>query len=257
MELRLLTVPFSHYCEKARWALDLTGLPYVEEGHVPVIHYAHNRRWGAGATIPALITPEGPLNDSSDILLYCHRHGVPLYPRAHEAEIRSWEERFDEALGPQVRIWAYAYLLPERDLLPELISTCPRSEQLMARPFFNYFGTLLARKYRIGPQSTRSSLREIDAIWAQTDRLLRDGRPYLVGQAFSAADLTLSALAGPMLLPPEYGFSYPPLERLPAAMAAVIVARRETPTGRHVLRMYQHHRQRKALRIRPPAPSAS
>ncbi len=34
MSRRLLTIPISHYCEKARWALDRAGLDYVEERHV-------------------------------------------------------------------------------------------------------------------------------------------------------------------------------------------------------------------------------
>ena len=29
-----ITIPISHYCEKARWALDRAGVAYVEERHV-------------------------------------------------------------------------------------------------------------------------------------------------------------------------------------------------------------------------------
>ena len=36
--LRLVTIPISHYCEKARWALDRAGIPYREERHVQGIH---------------------------------------------------------------------------------------------------------------------------------------------------------------------------------------------------------------------------
>lgn len=28
---RLLTIPISHYCEKARWALEHAGIPYRED----------------------------------------------------------------------------------------------------------------------------------------------------------------------------------------------------------------------------------
>ena len=30
----LITIPISHFCEKARWALERAGLPYREERHV-------------------------------------------------------------------------------------------------------------------------------------------------------------------------------------------------------------------------------
>ena len=44
--LRLITIPISHYCEKARWALERAGLPYREERHVQGIHRLAARRAG-------------------------------------------------------------------------------------------------------------------------------------------------------------------------------------------------------------------
>ena len=41
---RLVTIPISHYCEKARWALDRAGLDYREERHVQGIHRFVSRR---------------------------------------------------------------------------------------------------------------------------------------------------------------------------------------------------------------------
>src|SRR5690349_21058487 len=139
MKLRLMTVPFSHYCEKARWALDLTGLPYHEEKHVPGFHYAYNRANGVGPTIPALITADGVLTDSGDILMYAHRHGVMLYPKSQETEIRAWEGIFNKTLGPQTRVWAYANILAHPELFPVLLSTCPVIEQKLAKPFLPMF----------------------------------------------------------------------------------------------------------------------
>ena len=34
---RLITIPISHYCEKARWALEWSQIPYVEEKHLQVL----------------------------------------------------------------------------------------------------------------------------------------------------------------------------------------------------------------------------
>ena len=31
MAARLVTIPISHFCEKARWALDRAGVDYVEQ----------------------------------------------------------------------------------------------------------------------------------------------------------------------------------------------------------------------------------
>ena len=53
---RLITIPISHFCEKARWALDRTGVPYREERHVQLVHRLYVRRAGGGTTAPVLVT---------------------------------------------------------------------------------------------------------------------------------------------------------------------------------------------------------
>jgi len=56
----LVTIPFSHYCEKARWALDYTGYDYVEEGHVPVLHrIAVKLATSPCTSVPVLVTRGG------------------------------------------------------------------------------------------------------------------------------------------------------------------------------------------------------
>src|SRR5207245_6672692 len=68
--LRLITIPISHYCEKARWALERAGLAYREERHVQGIHRVAARRAGGGPTVPVLVTPQGVIGESEQILLW-------------------------------------------------------------------------------------------------------------------------------------------------------------------------------------------
>jgi len=51
--LRLITLPISHYCEKARWTLERAGIAYGEERHVPLIHRIAARPAGGGNTAAA------------------------------------------------------------------------------------------------------------------------------------------------------------------------------------------------------------
>jgi glutathione S-transferase len=72
MTPRLICIPFSHYCEKARWALDRRGIAFVEEGHLPILHTRATRPAG-GRSTPLLVVDGGPtLTDSTDILLRGH-----------------------------------------------------------------------------------------------------------------------------------------------------------------------------------------
>ena len=121
MPARLITIPISHYCEKARWALDRAAVPYREERHVQLVHRVASRRAGGRGTVPVLVTPEGVFAQSADILAYADRHTEPaarLYPeaRALRDEVVALERGFDADLGPEARRWAYFHILSRRDL---------------------------------------------------------------------------------------------------------------------------------------------
>jgi glutathione S-transferase len=77
-----------------------------------------------------------------------------------------------------------------------------------------------------------------DAVAAR----LADGRRFLVGDRFSAADLTFAALAAPIVLPAGYGSPLPPLSALPAAMVCEVERLRAHPAGGFATRMYAEER---------------
>lgn len=41
---KLVTICFSHFVDKARWALELAGVQYIEEGYLPMVHFLAPRR---------------------------------------------------------------------------------------------------------------------------------------------------------------------------------------------------------------------
>ena len=113
---RLVTIPISHYCEKARWALDRARIPYREERHVQVVHRVASRRAGGSGTVPVLVAPDGVFAQSADILAYADRHGARLYPETLRDEVMALERDFDADLGPEGRRWMYFHLLQRKDL---------------------------------------------------------------------------------------------------------------------------------------------
>jgi glutathione S-transferase len=54
----LITIPHSHYSEKARWALDRLELPYREEVHIPLLHRLATIRNGGGRFALRLFSQE-------------------------------------------------------------------------------------------------------------------------------------------------------------------------------------------------------
>src|SRR5438876_979267 len=64
----LITMPHSHYAEKARWALDWLSLPYSEEPHAPLLHWIATTRKG-GRSVPVLLHGARRFTDSTDIMV--------------------------------------------------------------------------------------------------------------------------------------------------------------------------------------------
>lgn len=120
--MRLITIPLSHYCERARWALDRCGASYHEDQHLQMFHLSQVRRAGGRHTVPLLVTPDGPLTDSAEIVAYADRQAVPerrLYPEddGRRTEVLELERAYAGTFGVESRRWAYHRLLPHRRLL--------------------------------------------------------------------------------------------------------------------------------------------
>jgi glutathione S-transferase len=241
-----ITVPLSHYCEKARWALDRLAIPYREQAHLPLLHRLATMRRGGG-TVPVFVHGARRLTDSTDILVYADalRGGDTLYPRdaALRREVETFEERFDRELGPATRRWAYAQLLPEAKLVREVWSRgVPRLEASLL-PLIAPIARRLARAgYRITPESARRSLTRVQDVFRSMEDGLRDGRRFLVGERFTAADVSFAALAAPVVFPAGCRATLPELDAVPAAMREEVLRLRETAAGQFALRLYRDER---------------
>jgi glutathione S-transferase len=101
---------------------------------------------------------------------------------------------------------------------------------------------VIDRLLDISATTAAQSEAEVRITFDTVARRLSDGRPYLCGDRFSAADLTFAALAASVLMPPEYGVPLPQPEELPVAMATVVREFRAHPAGAHALAMYRDER---------------
>jgi len=248
MTPRLVTIPISHYCEKARWALDRAGVAYREEPHIQFVHIVAARRAGGGRTVPVFVTDDGTaIGESAAILRWADTQVAPerrLYPAGETgveaARIEAW---LDAGLGPDGRLWMYHGTLPVvRDMAPWALAGTPRWE----RRAFSVLGRLLdpaIRRY-LGVDDTAAvaALERVDDVFGAVAVMLGDGRPFLTGERFTAADLAFGALSAPMLMPEGYGSPLPPLQSVPASLATDVRRLREHPAGRFAARLYAQER---------------
>jgi glutathione S-transferase len=89
----------------------------------------------------------------------------------------------------------------------------PEKAYRTLRPLLRIFPSFYRLRHKISEAALE---KDRAAVAAALDRIEqeRQGRPYLVGEAFTVADLTAAALLGPLLQPAE--IQYPLQVELPA-----------------------------------------
>ena len=201
-------IEISHFSEKARWALAYKGVEHRRRAPLPGAHMAV-ALWltrGEQKTFPILSLDGRNIGDSSAIIEALERRypDPPLYPadpeqRRHALEL---EEFFDEELAPHVRHLAFHEMRDDPDRLREI------AEEAAPGPVPGGVAAAYARTFaNLRWKSGDSEAAEVDRAKIVTafDRIEEElgSGDYLVGEAFSVADLTAASLLYPIVAPEE------------------------------------------------------
>ncbi len=253
---RLITLAFSHYNEKARWALDRFGVEYREERHMPffctgAVAIATRGRGGAADrtstrfSTPVLILDDGPtLTDSTAIAEFAAGEDVSFFAND---EVRSLVDHYGDRLGPYTRLLAYWHVLRHPGMIEQLADeNVGRGEARVFRGLMPLVRSNLKSFLNLteaGRDKAMTRLREeLDAAGAR----LAVG-PYLAGDHFTAADLTFAALVAPALCVTSeegYGAVLPSRDDLDAEARELVDETRSHPAGQFALRMFAEERRR-------------
>lgn len=249
MGTELVVIPFSHFCEKARWGLELAGIEFTERRVLPMLHMpvvrwklrgtdageadAHSSRFST----PVLVTSAGPIAGSTAILRYADA-GLFTSP-----EVDAWVDRFDDTLGPHARRMAYFLVFESPGVLVELAAANTDVFQTgLLRVGERFLIPRMRAAMRIDREGFERSHAVVQEVMDEVADAIADGRPYLTGDTFTAADLTFAALLAPLVLPPDYGAIMPSPERFDAETRALIAETRAHPAGELALAIYRKHR---------------
>jgi glutathione S-transferase len=234
----------SHYNEKARWALDYKRIPHVRKAPPAMMHTIWAYAMTRGATFPVLKLNGNSIGDSTRIIEALERsHPDPaLYPSGHAERARALEleEFFDEELAPHLRRALFAEVTRDREAFAWAAApTAGRAVHAGFKGMAPMAGPLLRLRFGINRESAARGWEKTSAAMDRLESEL-DGREYLVGDAFTVADLTAAALFFPLVRPDEAEYQVP--EPLPEA----VVERREAfvsrPGFKWVQDMYRRHR---------------
>jgi glutathione S-transferase len=249
MEAPLLWhIPLSHYNEKVRWTLDYKGIPHRRKVLGADYLIRAWRATGRG-TLPILFLDGRAIGDSTDIIaaLEARHPEPPLYPSDADARQRALalEDWFDEHLGPALRAAVVTPLFRnDPDVALRVLTTgMPDQAYRMLRPLVRIFPSFYRFRHDISEARLETDRATVSAALDRIERE-REGRAYLVGDAFTVADLTAAALLSPALQPP--GIQYPLGVELPAYMQDYRATLLAHPAAQWAAGIYRMHRGRSA-----------
>jgi glutathione S-transferase len=280
----LVTLPYSHFCEVARWGLEASGEQFTEFKlpvgphflFVPLLRlvfFAFGERGGARAatSFPGsdMTHPWWHLAGLRTLRRLC---GLPLYITSDARCVTdSWSIlehagfRVDDAtrlaldggLGPDVRRLAYRAILTHAPHIYRELQSCDPLAMLLFDVSERVCGVSRALRASLGIDDDALATRSIERLKAAfaeaSDTLLTD--PFLGSGGgaldFGGADLAWASLAAPLFMPPHY--SGGAVTRVPdfaaelppgAELVTLADELRGTRAGKHVLRCYVELRRR-------------
>jgi glutathione S-transferase len=220
--LRLYQVPFSHNCVKVRKALEFKELPFETVDINPVDRRPVKRASGQ-ELVPALVDGGCAVSDSTNILLYLEeaypeRSLLPQEP-AQRAECLVLEDWADSAFMEVSRRLAYWRVTSAPGSLGKLFF--PRAPAPTARLADPIVKRLLHRRFSMS--AGRNERDEIEARRLAELAVARlAGRPYLVGEQISIADITLAAMSAPFAIAGPAVRDHHPVQELLAWVRTIL-----------------------------------
>jgi glutathione S-transferase len=220
--IELYKLQWSHYVEKVRWALDFKQLDWRG---IDIVAFTKKemQRFDCAQTVPLIhdIATGVAISDSSPIIRYLDETYPehPLLPADPVEREAAWQRmlRLDSSLGLHARRLGYTQVIME---CPHILSQLfmpnvagglfsRRGWRVLAAPVLGAMLSLRFRFHRNREDGVYEALEaQLIPIAAQIER---DG--FLVGNRFSAVDITLASLLRPLRIVPYFA-QHPRLQSL-------------------------------------------
>jgi glutathione S-transferase len=210
VERILYEFPHSHFCEKARWALDFKGLAFKRVALFPPWHVLTTRRYGKYSSVPLLLDGEKAVQGSGKIITYLD----DVYPdflltKGDKAESDRLEKYFDNEIGVHLRAFFYYYCLKHKNFVQfAFMQNSPSWQKVVFNLQYPVLAQMIKKSYCPTEDSAhlagKSLLTALEHVWEKLN-----GRPYLLPEGFSRLDLTICSLLSFVARPAELPIAWP------------------------------------------------
>ncbi|CAM9578244.1 unnamed protein product [Phaeothamnion confervicola] len=266
--LILWCLPFTSSSEKVRWSIEEYGGEAADEWPISPTLLPEVVRWQVGRSsepkwCPLLIAGKRVLAGVPDIMRFADNRSRRLYPNQEAHDIEAY---LDSCFAAPAEHVAFAHLLALDGGCVDAEDAGENNDGRCRRPGLDLFYDVatrdlppwqctltrlllpaavhdVSRHWRL-EERFEDNVAAVDQVFNVVEQFLSDGRLFLAGEDFSAADITFAALAAPILLPPEMAPHLLTLDpALPPAYAATVRRFRDTRAGRFALSLYAKQRQ--------------
>jgi glutathione S-transferase len=244
MALRLYQFAASHYNEKARWTLDLKGVPHERVTLMPGPHAPTIKRLTGQTETPVLVDGDQVVAGSSQIIEHLEkRYPTPaLYPPEPAERERAFDiqRRFDSEIGPAVRLAKFFEVLDGGYMIDTFCREQGSAARLLYRAAFPIVHRVMKSSMKINAANAAKARQKVsEALDLVASKAGPNG--YLVGADFSLADLACAALLMPAVLVTEWGG---PPEGESEKNRRWYAAWADHPGAQWVREMYRRHRRK-------------
>jgi len=205
MNTQLYQFAISHYCEKARWALDYKNVTYQTKNLLPGLHILTLRGKVNDTSLPVLHMNGSFIQGSDHIIDFLDQtiSSDPLTPTHPEqrAEAEYWESFATTELAMPYGVFYYSHMLEYPHMLRRRYSqNGPWYGPLFFAVAFKQICQRLREMYNITQSSADQARERIEIALKKLEQHLQS-RTYLVGDNFTRADLSVAALLSPLARP--------------------------------------------------------
>lgn len=236
---------FSHFNEKARWALDFKGVQHERRSYLPGPHMARLKKL-SGRTQTPVLTVAGEVICGSAAIIDVLEARFPqpaLYPAdpGLQAAALALQSHFDSELGPATRTALFSVLVNEGGYLTRMFARdASRPSRALYRASFPIARSMIAKGN--GVTDADNVKRAFAITEATLDEVANQvaATGYLCGERFCVADLTAASLLAPLAVLEHQDMARP--QPVPDALQAFYARWAGHPALAWVRDQYARHR---------------
>ena len=233
-----------------RWQRFISEVHWAPGFHIPKVKKLKLPK----TCVPILKMNGEVIQDSTQILLWMEENFPenPLLPQDPilKKQVLAWNDDF-EKLGWHLRRYVYWQVLPERSIAIELLGNHLEGWEKKTFPLIFPLVRLMIRKaLNINQKSGERSLAIVRDYLDKLEHQLETKSPFLVGNQFTFADLSIASLMAPLALPKEHPV-YADM-RLPEKLENQLQEFSQRPGIHWVKNIYEKYRRSPSSPTQPP-----